>query len=108
VSASCNLLRLRTCVDTIAHLADVIKSVTVTSGSDGGDDSSRQSTAEPSDMPSVDSVNDDDIVPDLADAMAELDAVRKASDVGPVPLAPEGKSLLKKVSKKSGGQVSVL
>ena len=108
MSASCNLLRLRTCVDTISHLTEVAKSVASTASSvaDSSDNStSRQSTAEPSDMPSVDSVNDEDIVPDLADAMAELDAVRKTSDVGPVSLAPEGKSVLKKVSKKSGGQV---
>ena len=107
MSASCNLLRLRTCVDTIAHLTDVVKNVTAISTVNDGDNSSRsQSTVEPSsDMPSVDSVNDDDIVPDLADAMAELDAGRKTSDPGQVKLTPEGKSLLKKVSKKSGGQV---
>jgi hypothetical protein len=36
VSASCNLLRLRTCVDTIAHLADIVKAVTATSANDSG------------------------------------------------------------------------
>jgi hypothetical protein len=56
-------------------------------------------------MPSVDN---EDVVPDIADAMAELDSVRTASESSRASLAPEGKSLLKKVSKKSGGQASRL
>jgi hypothetical protein len=80
VSASCNLLRLRTCVDTISHLTDIIKAVAADASAADDERTSRQSSVEPTlaDLTSVD--NEEDIVPDLADAMAELDAVRKSSD----------------------------
>ena len=103
MSATCNQLRLRTCVDTIAHITDVVKAVTAASAAAeeelASSSISRQSSVEPSNLTSVDN---DDIVPDLADAMAELDNARKSSENAVTP-APDGKSRLQKGSKKRGG-----
>ncbi len=109
VSASCNQLRLRTCVDTIAHITELIKAITVNvDSSDEEGLTNQQSLVEPPMDVCVD--NDEDIVPDLADAMAELDsAARKlAINENVEVIIPDGKSrLIKKGSKKSksGGQV---
>ena len=105
VSATCNQLRLRTCVDTIIHITDVVKAVTAASSSLAADkelpssSSIRQSSVEPSNLTSVDN---EDIVPDLADAMAELDNARKSIESAVAP-TPDGKSRLQKGSKKRGG-----
>lgn len=100
VSASCNLLRLRTCADTIAHLAEVANAVVVQSGSTSSSaQTTRDSSVEPSDMPSVDK---EDLIPDLADAMAELDAAKKGPDNCDEACAvPDGKSVMKNTKKRS-------
>jgi len=88
----------------------LIKAVTVNvDSSDQEGLSTQQSIVEPPPDVFVDN-NDSDIVPDLADAMAELDsAARKlAATKNAEVVVPDGKSrLIKKGSKKSksGGQV---
>ena len=86
VCISCNLLRLRTCVDTIALLAEISKDVT-SCLSDKSTAQSRNSSHCPSSKEdSVDREGADicsntiilpqvseEVIPDLADAMAELD-----------------------------------
>jgi hypothetical protein len=103
VGATCNQLRLRTCVDTIAHITDVIKAVTAASSAVdeelASSSLSRQSSVETSNLTSIDN---EDIVPDLAEAMAELDNARRSSENGVTP-APDGKSRLQKGSRKRGG-----
>ena len=81
VSISCNLLRIRTCVDTVAIIAEIGKDIAHVF-SDKGNGQSRNSSSCPTSKensaePDVNNLVlpqvSEEVIPDLADAMAELD-----------------------------------
>ena len=77
VSLSCNLLRLRTCSDTLLILAEVAETIaTLSATAAASGPASRESSGQPEDSQQI----GDEVIPDLEDAMAELDEKRKASN----------------------------
>ena len=81
VCISCNLLRLRTCVDTVAIIAEIGKDIAYVlsdnsnrqSRSSSSCPTSKETSVEPDSNNLVLPQVSEEVIPDLADAMAELD-----------------------------------
>ena len=88
VKLSGNLLRLRTCSDTIALLAEaggvLAKFVAGTSSKVSSGSPSREVSETPHSIPDIQQVSDD-VIPDLEDAMAELDIKQKKNSGNKIP-----------------------
>ena len=118
VCISCNLLRLRTCTDTIVLIVDICNSLctalskTDASAGISSASTSRGASVEPDcgeNIMMMAQLGNEDVIPDLADAMAELDS-KEPAEKGQEHIIshdqPHGKSKKnKKREKKKGAHV---